>query len=76
MSRPADDAESIIADRLAGHAVREIAERYGWSQSAINKIIGKAGLTDCQEYDPSPEEMSRWCERHLGDLKREHGGSR
>ena len=75
-SNPYDDVESILADRQAGLKVREIAERYGRSPFAINKIITKAGMTNSQEYDPSQEEMSKWCKRHLADLQREHGARR
>jgi hypothetical protein len=72
-AHPSDDAEGILSDRQTGLTIREIAERYGWSMAAVNKIIGNAGLTDRQERDPSPEEMAKWCKRHLADLQREHG---
>ena len=72
-SNPSDDVESILADRQAGLKIREIAERYGRSRSAINRIVARAGMTNSQEYDPSLEEMTKWCKRHLADLQREHG---
>ena len=75
-SNPSDDVESILADRQAGFKVREIAHRHGRSRVEINRIVARAGMTNSQEYDPSQEEMSKWCKRHLADLQREHGARR
>lgn len=67
------DSDALVEARRKGVTVREMAKRFGCSTSRINVELSQFGETNWSwDYDPTPEEMERWCEAHVGDLRREH----
>ena len=68
----ANDKDEILAARRIGMKTAEIAAQTGWSESAVNVVLRIEGVTECQEFDPTYEDLTEWCRQHEGDLRREH----
>lgn len=61
---------------IDGYSIISIARLFKHTRNHITLILATAGLLDEDDDRLTPEKTKRMCERHLMDLKREHGEKR